>query len=189
MINPHEVKLIYDMPVSLPTFYYVEMWSALMDVAVQAYIIKDLPIQNVTMNSSAVFFILTNTLNNILLALKDSTNAILHETQNISNTVRNALKILLYVASGSLFLSICLIFPVATKVDKNKDELLRHFMLIDRDDVKKQLEKCRIFFNTMHDKDHTTQQNINDIDDDEFIDDVKDGGAGGDDADGSGPNG
>lgn len=64
--------------------------------------------------------------------------------------------IMLYVASGSLIISICLIFPVATKVDKNKDELLRHFMLIDRDDVKKQLEKCRIFFNTMHDKEHVT---------------------------------
>lgn len=26
-------------------------------------------------------------------------------------------------------------------------------MLIDREDVKKQLDKCRVFFNTMHDKD------------------------------------
>jgi hypothetical protein len=65
---------------------------------------------------------------------------------------------------------------VATKVDKNKDELLRHFMLIDRDDVKKQLEKCRIFFNTMHDKEHVTQQNVNDIDDEDFKDeDLKEG--------------
>ena len=55
-------------------------------------------------------------------------------------------------------------------MDKNKDELLRHFMLIDREDVKKQLEKCRIFFNTMHDKEHVTQQNMGDIDDDEFKD-------------------
>ena len=45
------------------------------------------------------------------------------------------------------------IFPVATSVDQNKDELLRHFMLIDREDVKIQLEKCRVFFDTMHDKD------------------------------------
>jgi hypothetical protein len=58
---------------------------------------------------------------------------------------------------------------VATKVDKNKDELLRHFMLIDRDDVKKQLIKCREFFNTMHDKENHTQQ-VEDIDDDEFKD-------------------
>jgi hypothetical protein len=81
----------------------------------------------------------------------------------------------LYVASGSLFISICLILPVATKVDKNKDELLRHFMLIDREDVKRQLEKCRIFFNTMHDKEHVTQNNMGDIDDEEFKEDEKDG--------------
>lgn len=95
----------------------------------------------------------------------------MNETENISALVENALKILLYVASGSLFISICLIFPVATKVDKNKDELLRHFMLIDREDVKKQLEKCRIFFNTMHDKEHVTQNNMDDLDEDEFKDD------------------
>jgi hypothetical protein len=65
--------------------------------------------------------------------------------------------ILLIVASGSLLVSICFIFPVATKVDKDKDELLRHFMAIDREDVKKQLDKCRTFFNTMHDKEHVTQ--------------------------------
>jgi hypothetical protein len=71
--------------------------------------------------------------------------------------VDRTLLYLLLVASSSLFVSLCLIFPVATKVDKNKDELLRHFMLIDRDDVKKQLIKCREFFNTMHDKENHTQ--------------------------------
>jgi hypothetical protein len=95
-------------------------------------------------------------LNNILDSIADSTDAILDETLKISHMVDNALKIMLYAASGTLFVSICLIFPVATKVDKNKDELLRHFMLIDREDVKGQLEKCRIFFNTMHDKEHIT---------------------------------
>ena len=44
---------------------------------------------------------------------------------------------MLYVASGILFISICVIFPVATKVDQNKDELLKNFILIDREDVKK----------------------------------------------------
>ena len=67
-----------------------------------------------------------------------------------------------------MLISLCLIFPVATKVDKNKDELLTHFISIDRDDVKKQLDKCRKFFNNMHDKEHVTQQNVGDIDDEDF---------------------
>ena len=41
-------------------------------------------------------------------------------------------------------------------------------MLIDREDVKKQLEKCRLFFNTMHDKEHVTNQNLEDIDEDDY---------------------
>ena len=61
---------------------------------------------------------------------------------------------LLIAASCALTVSLCLILPVAMQVDKDKDELLKHFMLIDREDVMKQLEKCRLFFNTMHDKEH-----------------------------------
>ena len=127
-----------------------------MDIAVHAYTIKDMQYSQILINETSVYFILTNSLNNILQSIENSTDAILTETQSISYDVENALKILLYVASGILFISICIIFPVATKVDKNKDELLKHFILIDRDDVRKQLDKCRTFFNTMHDKEHVT---------------------------------
>lgn len=137
-------------------FYYVDIWSAIMTVAVHALTIKDMALSSIVNDDSSVYFIIQNCLNNVLDAVYSSTQAILNETKNISDTVEKTLQILLYVASGSLFISICLVFPVATKVDKNKDELLRHFMLIDREDVKKQLEKCRIFFNTMHDKEHVT---------------------------------
>lgn len=75
-------------------------------------------------------------LNQIYEAIKFSIDAILSETVNISDSVKRIISILLYVASGSLLLSILIILPVATKVDKNKDELLRKFMLIDREDVK-----------------------------------------------------
>lgn len=138
-------------------FYYVDVWSAIMSTSVHALSIKELPLDKLKRNeTTAVFFVLTNALNNILAAIETSTKAILDESENISNHVDRTLLYLLIIASCSLFVSLCLILPVATKVDKNKDELLRHFMLIDREDVKKQLEKCRIFFNTMHDKEHMT---------------------------------
>jgi len=142
----------------------------MMNVAVHAYIVKDMDLEEVTLESTSVFFLIKNCFNNILESIQDSTDAILTETETISDKVRLAVKILLYVASGSLLFSICLIFPVATKVDKNKDELLRHFMLIDREDVKVQLEKCRIFFNTMHDKEHVTQNNIGEMEDEDLKD-------------------
>jgi hypothetical protein len=118
-------------------FYYVDVWSAIMSTSVHALSIKELPLARITKNETSVFFVLTNALNNILEAIETSTKAILDETENISNHVDRTLLYLLIIASCSLFVSLCLILPVATKVDKNKDELLRHFMLIDREDVKK----------------------------------------------------
>lgn len=168
LINPSSIQLIYNSPAALPMFYYVDVWSAIMSVSVHALSIKHMDLDLITRNDTAVFFILTNALNNILSAINSSTDAILTESANISDLVDRTLLYLLIVASCSLFISLCLIFPVATKVDKNKDELLRHFMLIDRDDVKKQLEKCRVFFNTMHDKEHMTQQNVEEIEEEEF---------------------
>jgi hypothetical protein len=156
LINPSRIQLIYNSPAALPMFYYVDVWSAIMSVSVHALSIKEMPLTDINRNQTAVFFILTNSLNNILSSIETSTAAILAESSNISDLVDRTLLYLLIVASCSLFISLCLIFPVATKVDKNKDELLRHFMLIDREDVKKQLEKCRVFFNTMHDKEHMT---------------------------------
>lgn len=137
-------------------FYYVDVWSSIMSASVHALSIKEMPLTQITRNETAVFFILTNSLNNILSSIENSTKAILVESGNISNLVDRTLVYLLITASAALFVSLCLIFPVATKVDKNKDELLKHFMLIDREDVKKQLDKCRIFFNTMHDKEQNT---------------------------------
>ena len=108
-----------------------------MDVSVHAFRIMGMPLEEMTDEHTSIFFILTNSLNNILDSVQDSTSAILSETENISNTVSRILLFLLIFATFSLFISVCVVFPVATKVDKNKDELLHHFMLIERDDVKK----------------------------------------------------
>ena len=143
LINPENLQLVYNMPAALPMFYYMDIWSALIQVTVHALTVRELPLAKINIKDTAVFTIIKNNLNNILAAIYESSDALLEEAGHISDGVDKVLKILLYVASGSLVTAICLIFPVATKVDKNKDELLRHFMLIDRDDVKKQLDKCR----------------------------------------------
>jgi hypothetical protein len=158
LINPSQIQLVYNSPAALPMFYYVDIWSAVMISSVDALSIMNMTISNVTRNDTTVFFILANSLNNVLYSIYNGTQAILDESSNISNQVRNTLMILLIVASCSIFISLCLIFPVATKVDQNKDELLTHFTLIDRDNVKQQLVKCREFFNNLHDKENHTQQ-------------------------------
>ena len=64
----------------MPTFYYVDVWSAIMGVAVHALNIKELKLKELTMESTSVFFILVNSLNNILSSIASSTDAILDET-------------------------------------------------------------------------------------------------------------
>ena len=127
LINPTIIKVIYDSPCELPMYYYMDIWSSLMDVAVHSYKIKEMPLSSIRKENMSVFFILTNALNNILLSIYDSTKAILNETDNISSKVNQTLLILLICASASLIGSILVIFPVAMKVDNNKDELLQHF--------------------------------------------------------------
>ena len=90
-INPNDIQLIYNTPCAMPMFYYVDIWSAIMTVAVHALTIKDMPLSQITLNDTSVFFIITNSLNNILEAISDSTQAILDETENISDTVDKTL--------------------------------------------------------------------------------------------------
>lgn len=72
-------------------FYYVEVWSAMMDVSVHAYIVKDLAVSSINLNNTSVFFLITNCLNNILVSIENSTVAILNEITHISSNVENAL--------------------------------------------------------------------------------------------------
>jgi len=61
----------------MPMFYYVDIWSAIMAVAVHALTIKDMTLSDISNNDTSVFFIIQNSLNNILEATYDSTQAIL----------------------------------------------------------------------------------------------------------------
>ncbi len=159
-MNPSFVRLTYLAPCLLPEIYNFDVWSTMMAMVVHAFKIKEMKIKEINKDNTSVFFILTNAFNNILESIEHSTRAILDESVIISERVQGVLKSLMIVVSSSLVLSICLIFPVATKVAKNKDVLLTHFMQIDREDVKRQLDKCREFFNnyTMHDKEHAAAQ-------------------------------
>jgi len=84
----------------------------------------------------SLWFILRNSMNNILSSVKNSTLGILDDTKIISNDNKSVLLTLLLVASGCLLASMLIIMPVVTKVHKDKDKLLSLFLLIDQDDVK-----------------------------------------------------
>ena len=63
-----------------------------------------------------IWFILRNSMNNILSAVQNSTTGILKDTSIISDDNRYILMVLLIVASASLLGSMFIIMPVVTRV-------------------------------------------------------------------------
>lgn len=51
--------------------------------------------------------------------------------------------------------------PVVTKVHQDKDKLLSLFLLIDPEDVKEQLKRCREFFTTFNSEELVGKQGVN----------------------------
>ena len=96
-----------------------------------------------------VWFILTNSMNNILVSMSQAPQGILDDTSVLSTNNKHVLLILLLVASGCLLISLFIIMPVVTKVHQDKDKLLSLFLRMEQNDVKEQLLRCREFFNTM----------------------------------------
>lgn len=141
----------------------MNIWSTVQQLAVQAYKIKDYTVSQFTLPRTVseqdlsadmgIWFILRNSMNNILSAVQNSTTGILKDTSIISDDNRKILLILLIVASGSLVGSMFIIMPVVTRVHQDKDKLLSLFLQIDQNDVKDQLKRCKDFFTTFHNDD------------------------------------
>lgn len=68
-INPSNLVVIYNSPIAMQAFYEMDSWSTMMDVSVQALMVQEMPLANITMADNSVFFILTNTYNNILQSI------------------------------------------------------------------------------------------------------------------------
>lgn len=151
-INSNNITLYHNVLEEVGRSQTVNVRTATIQLAINAYKVKDLK-QFVPEQSMSLWFILSNSMNNILVAISDSTQAILADTRILSDDNKRILMILLLVASGCLLLSMFIIMPVVTKVHKDKDKLLSLFLQIDSEDVKEQLKRCREFFQTFHSDD------------------------------------
>jgi hypothetical protein len=150
VINPNNITLYYNTFEEVGTTQQVNVWAAVYQQAINAFKLKDLELSAFLPGHMPLWFILTNSMNNILQAVSNSTEGILDDTKLLSNDNKSILVILLLVASGCLLASMFIIMPVVTKVHQDKDKLLSLFLQIDQDDVKEQLKHCREFFTNFH---------------------------------------
>jgi hypothetical protein len=130
----------------MPNTYTFSIWEVIMEVVVSAYRISTLALQAVIDQHVTVFFVMQNSLNSVLRALKSSTDAILQESEN--NREQN-MQIFLYVliaASCAIFFSLMFLIPVINKVKKNKQEVLELFTHRNIEKhIDEQLKVCRNF--------------------------------------------
>jgi hypothetical protein len=131
---------------NMPSTYEFSIWEVIMEVVVSAYRISTLPLKAIIDSHVTVFFVMQNSLNSVLQALKSSTDAILQESEN--NREQN-MQVFLYVliaASASIFFSLLFLIPVINKVKKNKQEVLELFTHRNIEKhIDEQLKACRNF--------------------------------------------
>lgn len=76
-INPDNVVMKYLEYPNMPSTYKFSIWEVIMEVVVSAYRISTLSMEFLRDNYVTIFFVMQNSLNSVLKALKSSTNAIL----------------------------------------------------------------------------------------------------------------
>ena len=152
-INPENVNLNYKKTEGMPDSYNYTIWQAIMEIVVSAYRITTMSRDEISIEDPTVYFVTTNSLNSVLIALEMSTNAIMVSIQFISNSQDETeasrkynIQIFLYLlitASGSLLLSLMFLLPIINKVKKNKQDVLELFMSVKKKDIEEELTKCR----------------------------------------------
>ena len=121
-------------------------------------------------DDSSTFFILKNSLNNILIGLDDSSTIIIDEIENKRTANNKVFIILLIFGSLLLLLALVLIIPLINKVKKNKQDVLDLFMHIKKHSANTELSRCRKFlgsFQTIQETEYIVEDQAQDDQDDQ----------------------
>jgi hypothetical protein len=81
VINPNNITLYYNTFEEVGTTQQVNVWAAVYQQAINAFKLKDLELSAFLQGHMPLWFILTNSMNNILQAVSNSTQGILDDTK------------------------------------------------------------------------------------------------------------
>lgn len=119
-INPNDLKIEYIPVPNMPSIYLFSIWESIMEIVVGAYRISSFPLSSLLDTNPTAFFVIKNSMNSVLLALKQSTDAIISESEEAREENMAIFLYLLIAASCSLFLSLAFLIPVINKIKKGK---------------------------------------------------------------------
>lgn len=79
LINPTDIQLVYKSSVNATVqTYNFSIWETLLEIVVSALRVSTMPLSQITDDNPTCYFIVQNCLNSVLLALQNSTNAIIN---------------------------------------------------------------------------------------------------------------
>ena len=145
-INPSNVNIKYKASTTaMPTSYNYTISQAMLEVVVSSFKLLNVSISEVTSNEFSAYLIMNNSLNSILVALGKSTNEIVIQIEDSRDRNMTIFLILLLVASGASLISTVVLVPVIVLVKKNKENVLRLFLYIKKEEMKSYQNKCEKF--------------------------------------------
>jgi hypothetical protein len=149
-INPSNIELLYMDKPGQPVAYNYTIWQAIMEIVVSGYRIAAMEMSQVNhIYNPTVYFVVTNALNNVLINLENSSDAVLDEIEKSRKKKLKMFVILLCAASGIILISTALLIPILRKIKTNKQEVLELFMYIQRKQAHKELANCRKFLSSI----------------------------------------
>ena len=154
-INPQSVILFYKSTGNMPTSYNYTIWQAIMEIVVCSYRITTMPNTTISTDDATVYFVTVNSVNSVIIALRNSTNEIINLADDLIYSNLRIFLYLLIAASAILVISQLFLFPIISKVNRNKEEVLILFMSIKKGDVEMMQRKCRQFFQQFHSSNET----------------------------------
>ena len=149
-INPDDIVMQYMEVEGMPSIYVYTLWQSIMEIVVSGYQIGQMEITQTSYTDPTVYFVMENSLNSILLALIVSDDRVYEEIDNMKKTDSVSFILFFAIASFSLFLSMILLVPLLSKVNRSKQEVLELFMHIKKRDANIELNKCRKFLGSFH---------------------------------------
>ena len=110
-----------------------------------ALIIRDMLLEELTMEDSSIFFIIYNIYNDLLSAVEFSAELYIDDIILRSDSEHTKMLVIFIVSIVAIVSSIVVLFPVIRKVNSNRDEVLNLFLDIPKKIVRKLGSDCEKF--------------------------------------------
>lgn len=157
-ITPKEVEVRHTGSADIADTFTLDCWSAVTTLVIHALKVRDMSPNTIVADDPSVFYILHNSFNGVLDAVRDAVEAVHENSKDAVGKNNGVFLALTVVASVSLALSLGFLLRVIIKVNKNKEEILKLFLDIPKLSVREQFERCKAHFCTYQDVDRADHE-------------------------------